>query len=123
MRPLTKRQKVDENETLLNRNQAAFTDYAYQVALTHVEYVDRTTRGNKAVPSYDFKFDPTLRKVQQFWLGYSDVRTAILDPIWLDTAVIDHVAKICIWSPEWVEYSKMQNCNKKVLITVGQKKV
>lgn len=122
LRQLSKRQKVHENETLLNQNQTAFTDYAYQVALKYVEYVYCTTRDKKTVPSFDIKYDSKLRKLKQFWLGYSEERTAILDPLWLETAVIDNVENIHIWSPEWVKFSKMQKCNKKVQITVGQKK-
>ena len=45
------------NDTLLNHSQISFKDYAYQLALTHVEYVDRKTRGTKPVPSFDFKYD------------------------------------------------------------------
>ena len=112
-RPLTKRQKKDANKTLLEQGKNEFKDYAYQIALTHVEYVDRATRGANPIPPFDYQNDKTLKKLKTFWLGYSDVKTKILHPDWIENVVIDHEDNVRILSPSWVAYAKQENCNNK----------
>ncbi len=106
LRPLTRRQKQDANKTLRDEGKNTFKDYAYQVALTHVEYVDRATRGANPIPPFDYQNDKTLKKLKTFWLGYSDVKTKVLQLWWIENAVIDNVDNVCIWSQTWVAYQK-----------------
>ena len=50
-------------------------DMEYQLKITHVEYIDRDTRGT-SLPDYDLKKHSQFRKRKQFWIAYdgSDIR-------------------------------------------------
>ena len=65
----------DKDERTLCLDELHHKDMEYQLKITHVEYIDRDTRGI-SLPNYDLKKHSTFRKRKQFWIAYagSDIR-------------------------------------------------
>ena len=110
----------DKDERTLCLDELHHEDMEYQLKITHVEYIDRDTRGI-SLPNYDLKKHSTFRKRKQFWIAYAGSDIRVVHEDFFSQHYIDYPDKERLFRDTWVHSTIQDNANKKLPLTIQQK--
>ena len=110
----------DKDERTLCLDELHHKDMEYQLKITHVEYIDRDTRGISLL-NYDLKKHSTFRKRKQFWIAYAGSDIRVVHEDFFSQHYIDDPDKERLFRDTWVHSTIQDNANKKLPLTIQQK--
>ena len=105
-RRLTK-SRYTEDEVKREKAKLTFKDVEFQLAMTHIEFVDLISRPpEKPAPRFDLMNHTALKNASEYWIGYANKKAKILLPDFLTDAIITEECQRKIFPQKWIDNVK-----------------